>query len=726
MKSVLTVLFALALASLSVAQDTTKPVDYVSRALPLHQVLLDLEKKSGVRLDCDPAMENEPLILKLNHVTLQEALDKIALVFAADWVKRDNVLRLERSPTKLQALKADIFQKHLALVKKSIEALVIQCNSKPPLDEPSAEKLIAEAMRNTESNKQNRVAAARLEFQKLGARLPTMRMAVQLLAKMDPAEITALASGHRVVFCNRPNSMQRQLPEIEPEALQEWIAGRKAMAQAVAKIAPKPSEDNYAGQTFLEDRGDDGRIPVRVLVSSEDMGVYFPIILNFVFLDERGRALATDGEALGVSAASTLAFRQNSEEARRSALATGFELGPVGKELAPRMNAPSENLRSLPQFVIDALLHPTTQDPLSFAAADIILKSADIQGVDAVAVLDDTAPSYSLISARSGKASLDAFRLIMERLDAHTFQNEPGWIVAMPTDPVAVQEDRVPRPLLEDLMNDVLEQGLLTIEQAADAALGMSPRAFEMAESMLNPMFTVKGANAVFSDYDALRLYGMLSSAQKEKSKSKEGLTLAAPELTAEQKEALERFAFQGQKWVEGSPQQPTLPGDAYVEVERTDMLPDGISPDCRLVITIKEEQCVFGRYVYPGGIGAGWEPQNKDSLVYTLAPALNPEIPNNPATPKTDKFVLGTNRTLEVRLKRGELSIPASATERHFLTANAMTAREYLDSLPDAQRLELTKKIEEYLHRVQEWKSKSPSQPSSSPQDAPPSVARQ
>lgn len=708
MKFVWTVLFACSLLSAASAQDTSKPVDYVARALPLRQVLFDLEKKSGVRLDCDPAMENEPLILKLNGVPLQEALDKIALVFAADWVKHDNVLRLERSPAKVEALRAKIFEKRLSLVKASLNSLVELCNSKPTLDEASAEQLITEAMRNSESNKQNRIPAARLEFHNMSARLPTMRLAVRLLSRMDLAELTQLATTGRVVYSTRPNNMQHAMPAMEPEDIQEWVAGRKAMAQAVAKLAPKPSEDNYSGQSFLSDRGDYAHVPTRVLMSSMDIGMTFPFTVQFTFFNEEGNALANDSENLGESAATGFALRQKMDELRRKALTSGFELGPVGKELAPRIGVPQESLRPLPQFVLDALTHPTTQDPLSMGASDIILKAADLQGANAIALLDDSAPSFALSSARSGKTSLEAYRVLMERFDAHTFDIQPDWIVAMPTDPVQVQEDRIPRNILENLMNSSLEQGFITLEEASDAALNMSPHAFSMAEGMFDPILRAKGANAMYSDYDALRLYAMLGSAQKTKALSPKGLVVNVPELTPDQKASAERLAFLGQKWVEGAPQLVMPSEDVYYEMDPTEALPDGISADCTLEFNVTDEECVFAHTIFAGSPNGYWGPQNLASLGYTLAPALHPEL-SDPRMPQTDRLTLGTNRTLTVRVKRGKLAVPASASEQHFSADKAMTPQQYLDSLPLAKQLEIKKKVEEFVQRMQAYRKDPP-----------------
>ncbi len=237
-------------------------------------------------------MEDEPLILRLNHVPLKEAMDKIADVFQADWVDHHDFIRLERSPERIKAIQTAVYLDRMSRFKTSIDELVNLRKQVQPLNDKTAAdfvNLYAKSFGMSSPNEDRR-----LQFI-MDSRLPTMRLAIQILERMDPEQLAQIPFNKRVVFSSSPNSMQLALPEIEPTFLQEYAASRAALAKAFQTLRQDQRQNLYELQS--DAMASTGQ-PARIVVRTQPYSGPGSLTVQLVVIDDKGNEMGEDSEVL--------------------------------------------------------------------------------------------------------------------------------------------------------------------------------------------------------------------------------------------------------------------------------------------------------------------------------------------------------------------------------------------------------------------------------------------
>jgi hypothetical protein len=695
----------------SFGQTPDKAITYTARALPLRAVVEALSKQTGVKLKAASELEEEPVILRLDHVPLKDVLDKLADVFAGDWVDHGDFKRLERSDEKIAAIRAALHQKKLVAIRDSIEAIKKRVEQAPALDQAHAEELVKSYMlldQQYPQGGQNTDAAKKHML--LASQLPETRIGTKIVANMDPEELASIPDNERAVFSTAPNSMQHPLTGCDPADIKQFFADRKTLDAAVEKLKPKlEGEANkawpFAGDLQNSNPGVVGD-PARILVCVQNWGSQE--LAEVELLDAKGKHLIDDSEAVGMDWAKSLERRVKNAQLDKEIIKNGFELGPIAKELGERLHRASTDFRPLTANTSDLLMQPTVTDPLTFFTADTILRGAERQGLNAIALVPDEADFAAEWAAHLGKTSLDRYRSALGSYGA-SLTIADGWIVVKPDNPEKAAEDRLARDAMEAFVHRVVDEKVVTIEAAADLKVSV-PRgaSTDLAANYVKWLLNDTAATPLESwTGDGLRLYGTLNGQERQAAAGKDGLTASFSNLSADQQKMVYALYMNTYSWVN------ELPGKdgSYTgqSPEKTDLIPDGLTMNHQVTVTDKTDVSVFTlREVGNGNSYSSGE--TIDALAYPLLQKQHPELFPGWRDTSASGYRLGTQRTVTFTIKLGggyELS--DGVLESHESDGPMLSLDELVNKLPPDVKEKLDKEIAKVLDSVTKYRMSHP-----------------
>jgi hypothetical protein len=717
MKLIATVLVGLVALS-AFAQDLAKPITYTTAAKPLRLVLEDLSKQAGVKIQTTEDMENEPLILRLQGVSLKDVMDKMADVFAADWVDHGTYRQLERSDVKTAAIRAALLQQRTAKIKEGIESLTKLEQDNPPMDQDQAEKLVKDMLNYAQITKNGRSADSnRLRFV-LESRMPSMRFALKSLAKLDPAELATIADGGRIVYSTSPNSLQRPLAGVDEGALQELASGMKLMQSAVAKLKPefKNGQDYGISSNSTIFTAKPAKF---IAVADRTFGI---LQVNFTLSDEKGNPLIQDYESVGEKWDATFNAREKGLELDKKNATEGYELGAVAKELAARIGHSGAELRPLSAAARNTLLSPATIEPLSVATSDLLLKGAERAGINLIALAPDSVDAAAIVSARTGKTSLERFQQSLRGSGA-SLEIQDGWIVVKPDDPMAAAEGRVSRPLLEEFLKQVYADQFVSIDSAADLRVACPlGSGFDLAANEVGMLLDNNGTSSLYpQSANSLRFYGSLSAQQRDAARNG-GLSLTFESLSTEQKQMISSVVYDGYTQLEFAGQPG--PGDDYNQLygqDKTDLLPDGIPMST--VITVADKEGDAGYTTVQTGSGPSYSyPQELEYMSYAIVQMQHPELMPDYGQHVVG-FQLGRQRTVDIKIGLGKYAISDRIQEQRTPKGPPQSVDAFMASLSDEQRKKLQAQIDQYIQAMSRRTTDAKPAPTTTSGGAPPSA---
>jgi hypothetical protein len=691
---------ALFLASFGLAQDFSKPITYTTRAVPFRQVLAELSKQAGVKLEASLDMEEEPLILRVAHEPLKTVMDRIAEVFGADWVDHHGFWRLERSDARVAALRQALVDQRAKAIERNFEELRKADSDMAGLDGAGADEIV-KAMYDAAKKRASGDTSEDDKVTALWSRLPAPRLTRAIALAMDPAELAAIPVGTRVVFSTSPNPMQRLLPSLPDEVLQRFNRERGLISASLQKQVPQ-QERGYVTELMGPSSAPISRIVVASIPIPQDETLH----LNFHYLDADGAQISEDSLDL----VHTITEYSNSQESyiklRQQALKDGFPLSPIAMEIAPRTSGQAD-LRPLSKEAEDILLHPTERDPLSIATSDIVLTAAETLGENAICLATDGTEYFALNAGRLGKTSLAAFEAVAASRCGMSFDEENSWLVGKPNDPLDAESGRVPRTLLEKFVQDSVARGYVSLDIAVDLCAAAPPECdFQLAEEWSRFLLPDRGLQTLGTDPNMLRLFGSLSPIQRDGAK-KGKITLHMADLDAAQREVASRWFYNGFNALEQADRSPGAMQNVQLQ-ERTEFFPNGLPNDMALEVTDSSKPVFFEQIEQFAG-GEYTMSLPAEGLPEEIAQTQHPELFRIVNPSKLEKLTTGSERTLTMRLVLGGKSAADTAREEHRAPGEMMTIDQYLSSLSGEEREKLEAQIAAILDRAGKQSGNAP-----------------
>ena len=514
-----------AVASPCFAQDLSKPITYRTYAKPLPAVLADLSKQTGIEFTCSTDFDREPLILKLTNIKLQRAMEEISKATAGGFVKTDHGFRLQTS-AQAQAMHEKAIDDRAKFFSQSIQKLVDQYHLDQPFDENAAKKI---AETEIALEKQIEVDPDQ------NKNTPMMRALFAALQSLDPREVAQLRVGQLAVFSSKPGPLER--PLANGDKISSDFVERQAMVS--------DSYDNLLNSETVPMQTEKGKLkmkgaPTRVVLT---LDVYGPqtFIPRIEIEGCNARATYITFPEIGIPTPppnDVLPFVPKRKPG------PGLDFRPITAEIASHIpdiwNMDSlDGLNTLSKDLQEAILHPTTHEPLSFATSDLVLGYADANHLDVAFCPTDACEEIAYQTRRDGPISEDLFRKEMYK-DQEEMNEEEGCLIGCPRDPIQAREDRMPRDVLESYLQEIASQQFRSVENVSDFERKL-PTYSDRSLAEIG-MYCLIGQSYPWPIYRAFRsaaaFYGTLSEDQQKKVDAGK-LTLAVSDLNQDQVELL-------------------------------------------------------------------------------------------------------------------------------------------------------------------------------------------
>lgn len=689
---------ALIAAIAAPGQDVNGPISFTTKAIPTRVALQELSKQAGINLETTSDMEEEPIILRLDHVPLKVVMDKMADVYGADWVDHHGFWRLERSDDKVTAIKKRLFKARVQAVKASMDELTKIEAKQKPIDEPEAESMITDALAIGKLVIKDHAAVGDRQFT-FGTRMPYMRFAVKELARMDPEELASIGDHRRVVYSLTPNGMQRQLPPVDPDDFAQLHQQCTVLKQAMDKLKPDFSFGTQ-GVTMDEDvsfeAGSAGlSSPTHLLVIATRTGRVIDLL--FSSMDDRGIQNMEDSESVGVSWASYFRKREKDGVLAAKAQQDGFALGPVAGELAARLGHLKSELKPISKATLDVLLDPVDTDPLGLATSDTLLTGAEKDGLNVIALPTEETEPIALQCAQNGKTSLERFEAALKDTETD-LTVEDGWVTLKPIDPLEAAAERVPRAALQAYYRSLTEAGFVSLETFSKLRYACS-RDAGLEVPMLGTHLLLNSDEWFMLARqcpDRMRFYGSLTDDEREAAR-KGTLTFNFANLSGEQQEMIRSLIFDSSSpWF--SPVKRTLATPIW-NPERTNALPNGVPMNTRITLEDRSTRAIFFKGISFRGTEYTSMPMDIESGAREILQAQHPEVFPGEMHLDASGWMLGGQRTLDVKVLEGD----DYQTEDFFQEASSPKTKplplsQFLASLPEDLRTEIQNDISKML----------------------------
>ena len=558
------------------------PITYTTVAVPLERAMDEIGKTAGVKLSVDQELANEPVILRLDKVPLQDCLDRIAHGIGAEWKPIQGGYQLERSDEMLSKLQAADIDRRASEIKKSIADLESTAQKNGRLTPERAQNVaqqLVEFAKQRQSGTRAYWSSARKD---LYSAFPKSRLLTQLISVLDPREIASLAPGGRFVYAINPTAVQRPLSDIDPQWIQDFCDDTNTLSSAVEAEVKKPeaaglSEDLASQYPLIQTS------PSRVLVIVRPWVMNDRVQISMQLYDAKGNALSGYQTDLA-STFDPFTMRPQEDKARRESKTTGIKLSDRAMQITNRVikgyNDPSQ-VPKLDDETLQEILNPTKFDPLSFVTSEIVLGLATQANANVVFLPTDETEALSRVAAMNGFVNWDLFQTSLARNGEMDLSLSDGWLIGKPISPLKAAYYRCPRPAEETYAQSLAKAGFTSIDDLADLVLamphgsGLGP-ADDLSSLVLGP----KTAMHDIVTEEGLRLWASLSDQQK--SAAVNGLTISYNMLDKDQLQLLDDFVFLGFKELEPVPSM--LKGlsqdqieQLYNSSERTEQLPNGV-----------------------------------------------------------------------------------------------------------------------------------------------------
>ncbi|MEW5882993.1 MAG: hypothetical protein AB1725_02065 [Armatimonadota bacterium] len=441
---------ATAAASLSLAQDHfVGTVDaYLER----------LSEGREQPLKTQPPMSGEVILVAAHGAGEEELMQRLAHVLHAEW--KDGTL--VRDSETANALHAKDRQERLQAVRTFITQRV-------PIPTTADLEQYSNSLRTSlqRADELSRNGYGSVSPPGANFRVPTWASVQTPAQVLLNATIRALGEEtfadlpyyRTVMYSDRPTQVQRAIPNADE--LKRLLARLSALALEVlaeqtysdSPIEPQVRDLRSHSQSLTD--GNVSRLQLFLTRRQDD------VMCLFVVYDGGGRFAGTASVRMPTRLPSDLHLPEGLR-LNRSVRLSGLS-HEVLAFLAPERMPPGV-LPNPTAAATAAMFQPLKTDPLAFGVAEVLASVAEQMGVRLAACVQDSA--LNLVVALERDGSVDAAAFLSALADEHEISLADGWLLVRPRNPLNSERQRVPRDVLQRLMD------------RARAEKGLSLRAF--------------------------------------------------------------------------------------------------------------------------------------------------------------------------------------------------------------------------------------------------------
>ena len=692
--------------SLALAQD--KLLTYTTPAIPLSVALDDLSKQAGEKLAVSNELANEPVVLRLNGVPLQEALDRIATEFVAAWTPTKDGLQLSRTDDVVNAFEQKWRADRIAALRKGIQGLSPILSS-PDLTKDSVATLasnFSKLISSDESGAQGN--ATYQDREKLDNQTPDMKLFAQLVTAIGAEKLADIPPG-RQVFSLQPTPMELPIENVDAQAVDQYLDQHNLLANALVPLLPKhsPYADDYV---LFWPRMNVNR-PARPLIAVDGDYKTDGMYVNLSIYGPDGKTVGGDQLKIGNLLQDGDYAREKEKADNGSRNESGIALSPEEAEIASRYS--SESFAGIPLSAgsIALLSDPEHHDPLSVGFSTMLLEDAKRENRNLIASVSDD--DYRLPrSIGTNHFTASEYEFILELSKRVNIDRPDGWLIVDSNDPISATKNRIDREGLGNLARAYAEKGYASLEDWAAMAQHIAPHNDgAMAYNYWNVLRGV-WAMTYQNNWDALRLYGSLS--QDQSNQLSAGQAVSFRVLSQEQQDCLTRLVYEGDNLFQ-RPQNPSSKVDEQtgyvpgIDSEPTECVPNGVPADAQLTARVDNDQIMTVRYGQRG-YETDWD-TNLNDLAGLLV-----QLQDGP--PMSIDFVvdgirLGSKRTVTFDLSlTDKVLMEVQLREDHFDKSGMIAVKDLQAKLPP----DMWKKLTDQMAAVRADRKKYPQMDSDGP----------
>ncbi|MGV3615516.1 MAG: hypothetical protein ACO1SV_09305 [Fimbriimonas sp.] len=586
------VLFAVLGSGSAGMQGMDAKVTYTMPGASATKILKDLSEKSGIGLETSPGTANDVLAVRLEAVSMKEALAKIAWAVGGSWRKEGETYRLVRTAEEARAEWARERDKEIEGYTRSLatsrEALAKAGEFTPEKAEALA-KEAAVAIARFDPTRRNDQGYWNFT-NKLSTQSPSGRAMARIMALLTPAELADLPKGIKVVYSTRPTRMQRPLGAEVAGVVAALQREQSLWIEATTKHNVK--NPTFGNSTYIVDGLSDGDSPIErvgkvLLTVTRSRYTGSGIRLELLVGDVKGRVIARGNGHVGAQTAPATKPPETSKtdpKIVRSGDAEAIALALVNRPPKP-----------LPEELRQRLLNPETHEPLGIIGGASILQLGVLRKANMVVALNENAFFTGIYGAKEIPAAVFLHNMRV----TNEVKEEAGWITARPIAAASSRQVRIDRRLLGQYLRRKASGVAMRVEEKASWAFRLPleeeaplPRTIV---SMVAP--GDMGERYGSGDGRLLRFFGSLTTSQR--AAARQGM-LRMGQLTEGQAGMVREMLYGEYAYLQPDYQKAQ---EAKIDMnqfynglmrEPTECLPDGIPPDGTLNITEQTDEVAF------------------------------------------------------------------------------------------------------------------------------------
>ena len=626
-----------------------------------------LSKSIGMRLETNSQTANEVLLIQVKDVAAKDVLDRIAKVADAQWKQEKDILRLVRPITLVHREEKAELQARIDLYRHFFEILKKTISSRPAWTLPESDSLLKTMQEASDAQVDLLRKDGFTTFKAMLSEFPAVRAINSLLFDLGAEALAKIGENERVVYAIHPNAMQLSLGPSAESILTKFASEQKPFVEAYKQPGRKKFGGRYPSNWFdfdslqLDQKADlanglgQAILVVRRLASGPDTSLR----ANLIVADGRGGTLGYGN--------STYELASMVPKPPLSDHQTPIELGKLEKELLKAyrkvfihrgvMQASSMLLpgtkdwigfskpfpdpprtSDLSNMLVNTMLHPEKNDPLSLIPGEAIAKSADSLHLNLVADLPDTIYSRLLNLFRSEPeiGTSELLNFYLARYGCLT-EREENWLIISPARPNEMRTKQVNRIALGELLRSCRSNEGLRLDELSQMAVRQEKpvKSQDIDGLQIRVIFPelFEAAIEAFGRTDQLRILGTLTAAERSLMERNAPIPLGM--LTPSQFNWLGDDVFNGESSIEigGGNSNPFRP--ASISNERSQALADGIPREGTLKIEASSDNAILATNSLTG--------DTKDLTPIQLASELlEREYPTVGTAANFDRFLAG------------------------------------------------------------------------------------
>ncbi len=678
----------LVLASLALAFQS-KPVTFDRPAATLTKLLPELGRTMGVPLEAATVVGSDVLLIRVSGAPRQGLLDRIAEAAHGTWKPNRQGLILTRDAAQHRKRVEEYVRGEVVKLRQSIAAQTPSAS----FDANGARDLLAKVRRQPN---QSGMANYR-EHQRRMGQSPVGNLFKRLLPLIDLASVVTQESGRRVVFSSQPNRMQLPLGPGATQAIQAFQAEQRIWAEVLGKAGVSREEDWELNSTAVPGTGPG----VRAILSLSSQGLRSSFDARVKVLDADGRTVASYN--------GSLTSGDMNEERFEKALGTPTADPPL--KLSPDAQALltfAEARRKGDPAVLDPklksrLLWPEKEDPLAFAATDLVSQAGANKRIGVVANVSDL---LAMIGTSQMPPNMTPGKLLRIYSFLFDLQEDDDWLVVSSSVPVGEFATRLDREALGRAIRSADRVGRLDLDTVATFTL--SNQGMLANQFMQDYVRSVIGqSRSEYWDVPTLRLYASLRPEQRKVASIAPGLPLVR--LNPSQLELAARLAYDTESGLSMEPTQEAA-ADAQImrsvahgelQNEPTELAPNGLPAKGYLFMPESGGPAYFtvphnnGQFTQPS------QPLTAYDLAFrTIAkerPDLFPWADQPYYQNPVDRLLTGTRRLIEVSIRLTDLYVVKRSLAENVINEKPMALADLPKEFQDEVAKTLTNLREQY-----------------------------